>query len=237
MRNIVSMARNFSVLLCLCGFLTAQAEPQQCGENLFWEMDGTTLRLTQENPDSLASMWSETEYPWETYRDQITSIVCPDSLVDITTRAFQNCTALTNIDLRNVQTISTYAFYQCTNLKQVILPDSVINVGAYAFQNCTSLTLAKCRPIDPPVLGTAAFAGCAADFSVCVTHEDSYGPYCQNEDWNDYTVTICSDTPTDIEIVESSSLQAGDSGRLILENNELLILRNNEKYTITGQKL
>jgi len=43
---------------------------------------------------------------------------------------------------------------------------------------------------------------------------------------------------TGIESVEeNSSLQGGDRGRLVLRDGQLIIIRNGEKYSITGQKL
>ena len=41
----------------------------------------------------------------------------------------------------------------------------------------------------------------------------------------------------DIEQIDSSSLQGGDRGRLILLNGLLLIIRGDHTYTITGQRV
>lgn len=46
-----------------------------------------------------------------------------------------------------------------------------------------------------------------------------------------------ADTPTAIDQIDSSSLQGGDRGRLILRNGQILILRGDKTYTLTGVEL
>lgn len=73
----------------------------------------------------------------------ITKVYIPDSVTTINSKAFQNCTSLTDIVFVNnskLTTIGDRVFDGCSNLTSISIPDSVINIGEYAFRNCESLT-------------------------------------------------------------------------------------------------
>ncbi len=54
--------------------------------------------------------------------------------------------------------------------------------------------------------------------------------------YSDYS-TACGCWYTDIDNVDSSSLQGGDRGRLVLRNGQMVILVGNEFYSLTGSRL
>ena len=54
--------------------------------------------------------------------------------------------------------------------------------------------------------------------------------------YSDYS-TACGCWYTDIDNVDSSSLQGGDRGRLVLRNGQMVILVGNEVYSLTGARL
>ena len=65
----------------------------------------------------------------------------PKNITTIESCAFYNCTALTDISIPDsVKTINNSAFYSCTNLKSIIIPDSVTSIGNQAFSYCKRLT-------------------------------------------------------------------------------------------------
>ena len=51
------------------------------------------------------------------------------------------------------------------------------------------------------------------------------------------TFTTQGNAPTAIDEIVSSSLQGGDRGRLILRDGQILILRGNKTYTLSGQEV
>ena len=53
----------------------------------------------------------------------------------------------------------------------------------------------------------------------------------------EFTTTGEAQVPTGIDEIDSSSLQGGDRGRLILRDGQLLILRGDKVYTITGAEV
>ena len=69
---------------------------------------------------------------------KLTTINIPDSLIYIDTSAFENDTALTNIDLNKVQTIKVQAF-RGSGLTEIYLPDSLTHIEPRAFNMCNNL--------------------------------------------------------------------------------------------------
>ena len=64
----------------------------------------------------------------------LTSIKMPDTVTEIRTHAFYFCTQMTNIIIsKRVATIPDYAFYNCFNLASVVIPETVTNIGDSAF--------------------------------------------------------------------------------------------------------
>ena len=78
------------------------------------------------------------------YRDDITKVTIPNSLTNIESSVFYNCTSLESVIIGNsVTAIGGEAFYNCTSLKEITIPNSVTTIGEDAFHGCTSLTSAK----------------------------------------------------------------------------------------------
>lgn len=71
----------------------------------------------------------------------IRKIVFPDSLKEIQDRAFADCHYLNDIYLATskLEVIDSYAFSNCSLLREVILPNTLLTLGRNAFQCCTSL--------------------------------------------------------------------------------------------------
>ena len=74
-------------------------------------------------------------------RDDITTVIIPDSITTIGSSAFSDCSALTSIVIPDkVTTIGSSAFYMCSALTEITIPNSVTTIGDQAFVYCTSLT-------------------------------------------------------------------------------------------------
>ena len=68
------------------------------------------------------------------YCSDLTSIVIPESVINIGERAFFSCTGLTSVEIPDsVMSIENGAFYNCTNLISIEIPDSVTSIGGQAF--------------------------------------------------------------------------------------------------------
>ena len=71
----------------------------------------------------------------------ITEIVIPDSVQNIESSAFKECTNVMKITIgKKVKKIGAEAFSGCKSLASVIIPNSVTTIGDRAFSYCTGLT-------------------------------------------------------------------------------------------------
>lgn len=70
----------------------------------------------------------------------LTSITIPNSVEEIESDVFRNCSELTSVIISNgVVKIGAFAFQRCTGLTSITIPDSIIRIGDYAFAGCTEL--------------------------------------------------------------------------------------------------
>ena len=98
----------------------------------------------------------------------LTSIVIPDNVTTIGTKAFYSCNNLTSVVIPdNVTTIGKGAFCICSSLTSVTIPTSVTTIGPYAFAGCTSLTSITI-PDSVTSIGNNAFAGCTSLTSITI---------------------------------------------------------------------
>ena len=67
------------------------------------------------------------------YRSKLANIILPNSIQEISRRAFEGSDLSDITFSSNLTYIDSYAFDSCYNLKQVILPDSVVEIGQYGF--------------------------------------------------------------------------------------------------------
>lgn len=67
----------------------------------------------------------------------------------------------TTVQKLPVTGIGDYAFYQLTNVTEVIIPDTVTHIGKLAFAGCTSLTTITI-PASVEYIDDCAFAGCTS---------------------------------------------------------------------------
>lgn len=65
-----------------------------------------------------------------------TEIKVPDHITRIDGNKFREMTSLVSIDLNNVSEIGRYAFYNCTNLVEIIWPEQMELIEYCAFYNC-----------------------------------------------------------------------------------------------------
>lgn len=100
----------------------------------------------------------------------------------------------------NVRTIGSNAFYNCTNLQEVVFPESLTSIGTNLFQGCSNLksvtfpagvtsipsyTFAYCRALEEftigetvTSIGESAFYNCSALKSIVIPDSVTYiGPY------------------------------------------------------------
>ena len=96
----------------------------------------------------------------------------PNSVTSIGYYAFWGCTNLRNIKIpNNVESIGDYAFYNCTSLTSVTIPNSVTSIGNNAFYGCSSLTSVTI-PDSVTSIGYSALSSCTSLTSIEVSYDN-----------------------------------------------------------------
>ena len=132
------------------------------GDNLTWTLDsdGTlTISGTGEMHD-YNYFYLDNRTPWFDYNEQIKTVIVKSGVTSISTYAFYECRALTQVDIADtVTSIGDYAFRECWVLSNVVLHNGITSIGDEAFGSCpvlTDITL----PASLISIGEGAFSGC-----------------------------------------------------------------------------
>lgn len=106
----------------------------------------------------------------------ISSIILPNTIMDIGPYAFENCTSLSTINLPNsVTNIDSYAFSGCNSLTSIVLPNCVTEIGSGAFSGCTNLCVIDI-PDNLRKIDSKAFSGCKKLYEISLgTNLDQLG--------------------------------------------------------------
>ena len=100
--------------------------------------------------------------------NKVTSVVLPQSIVNLSNNAFENCSSLNSINIpESVPYIGSYSFSGCKNLTSINGGSGVIGIQDYAFQNCSALTTINMFTNLASIEG-GAFKGCTGLTSVII---------------------------------------------------------------------
>lgn len=87
----------------------------------------------------------------------LTTVVLPDNLEVVGSKAFYGNTALSSVYLGKVESIGSEAFRDCVSLQSITLPDSLKTIGTSAFISCSALQNVT-MPENLVSIGANAFA-------------------------------------------------------------------------------
>ena len=83
-------------------------------------------------------------------------------VTSIAEKAFFECSNLINVVIpESIKSIGNYAFGSCSNLYGMVLPDGFESIGDYAFSNCSNMKAIRI-PESIKYVGTNAFEGCVS---------------------------------------------------------------------------
>ena len=98
----------------------------------------------------------------------MTSVIIPDSVINIGSGAFSGCSSLTNLIIPNsVTTIGYSAFSWCKGLTSLTISDNVTRIGVGAFGGCMGLTSITI-PDSVTSIGVRAFSCCTGLTNVTI---------------------------------------------------------------------
>ena len=152
----------------------------KCGDNLTWTLSGGVLTISGVGEmhnksrelvySSLTGMYSykDVRAPWESYTDEIQSVIISSGVTTIGSQAFYGCKYLTSVTIpASVMKIEDRAFFWCSALASVTIPNSVTELGDYAFYGCRMLTSVTI-PAGVTTIGSAPFDNCSGLTSITV---------------------------------------------------------------------
>ena len=150
------------------------------GDNVYYAYNSTTTTLNIFGTGAMAD-YNSLNRPWNSYCEDITTVVIGNGVTSIGDNAFGNCTVLTSIIIpASVTSIGSSAFGFCASLNSITIPASVTNIGNSAFQCCTSLESITI-PGDVTSIGSRVFYGCTSlnsiEIPVSVTTIGDYSFY------------------------------------------------------------
>ena len=205
--------RLLSLLVALCmavtllpvSALTAWAEDPpksgKCGatgdgSDVTWQLtentdDSSTYTLTIRGSGAMEDFPFGSDQPWNSFKQQITSVVIhpgvtsigecafswfpklthvdiADSVISIGGNAFKSCSSLTDITIpQRVTHIGGLAFSRCTSLSSITLSNNITSIGNAAFKKCTNLTSITI-PGSVTAIGPNAFEDCTNLTSITI---------------------------------------------------------------------
>ncbi len=129
---------------------------------------------------AIGAQWGDFTYEEAGGSITITGYTCPGGaavipdvidgkqVITIGSEAFSDCTGLTEVTIPgSITSIEYDAFFNCTGLTSVIIPGSVKSMGYCAFHGCTALTSVTILD-GATTIGYNAFKGCTSLSSVSI---------------------------------------------------------------------
>ena len=139
----------------------------------------------------------------------LAQINLPNSLTDMASRTFYGCTSLTEVTLPDgVIQLTSFNFTDCSALEKVTLPEGIIYIGSGAFKNCSALTEMTVWAITPPTLRSDAFTGVSS--LVVKVPAEGLPAYQTADIWKDFTLQAIGTTGLQTPAMpESIRMQGG----------------------------
>ena len=155
-----------------CAFESLGSLSGSCGENATYAYNPATGALTISGMGEMMDpLYGDRDWPWYSYRENITSVSIGSGVTSIGGYAFYKCTGLTNITIPgSVNTIGTAAFRCCASLTSVTIPSGVTKIGHYAFDLCTGLTSVTI-PDSVTSIDSYAFSDCTSLTNITIPND------------------------------------------------------------------
>ncbi len=183
------------------------------------------------------------------------AILIPAGVTEIDDRAFDNCRSLASVEFAGnaVKRIGDWSFYNCHELANIVIPEGVTEIGKAAFYGCAYAKAAH-LPASLQSIGDNGFAGCSKMAQMIVdavvpptvgpetfdevsteapvyVPEESVEAYQSHPVWGKLNI-VGDKAPQGIEDVQTNG-----QFTKVLRDGQIVILRGDKIYTVTGQEV
>ena len=189
----------FSIFFMLPLVATAEIVTGTTG-NCTWVLDTETGEMTISGNGGMGG-------GFDSYKNQIKTVIIEEGVTSIGNYTFRNCSSLTSIIIpEGVTSIGESAFMNCSSLTSIIIPEGVTTIGKQAFLSCNSLTSINI-PESITIIGDKAFSGCGNLRKIIIPNlrawlSISFG----NDDSNPLSIVISTYPPNHIYSDETTEI-------------------------------
>lgn len=154
----------------------AEDKSGSCGDSVNYTFTADTGELKIFGTGDMSDYSSDMRAPWESYRNQLKAVIILDGVTKIGKESFYDYTGRNSyqnikslIMPESITEIGSRAFDCCFGLNGTLkIPSRVISIGSFAFNSCINLNGTLTIPSGVTEIGTGAFSGCCNIMSVSI---------------------------------------------------------------------
>ena len=152
--------------------------------------------------------------------------------------AFAQCELLEAVIFTDIERISWGAFWECKGIKSITITKSVQTIESFAFYDCENLSTIYCKSSTPPEMIEGAFdANNETQLRLTSTLYvpcEAIDVYKAHDTWGTFQDIQC--VPEVENALHDNQLPVSDLQKL-MRNGQLIIVRDGAEYNSLGQAL
>ena len=188
----------------------------------------------------------------------LTSIKIPNSVTNIGENAFWGCSGLSSVTFGNnvksigrcafsgvnnrkfnhlslpnsLTSIGSSAFYGCEYIESIYFGSSLESIGTDAFHNCTRVATMTCLAEVTPSVEKNGLESISSN-AILYVLSSCLQKYKADANWNRFVIKEYDDSHENVDILTVEKTVPYK----ILHNGQILILRGDKTYAVTGQEV